>query len=127
MISNPESFMMTVSDIFYYSACCGVPVLMAFSFAVRKAIGIRDGWKCQNDGCDKSFQNGDMVHASHINHDKSQQNYDSAGNGRIQCVDHHQQYHQDHVGNSRKIGLSENGNNWAINQLQNTDRRTKNG
>lgn len=97
-------------------------IALAFSAAIRKAIGKRDRWTCQD--CGDQFKDGVMVHASHYNHDKSLPIYDSADNGRIQCVDCHQAFHELHVGNASEIGLTENGNLAAIALLDALDRGT---
>lgn len=99
------------------------PFLLAFSLNIRKLIGKRDNWHCQDEGCDKSFQAGDMVHASHWKHDKSDPNYDTVEAGRIQCVDHHQAYHEAHVGNAEEIAMCEEGNKRAIVFLRQTERK----
>jgi len=96
----------------------------AFSRKIRKQIGKRDNWHCQDEGCDKSFQEGTMVHASHYNH-KRGRNYDNPENGRIQCVEHHQMYHEEYVGRAYLIGLTESGNLHAIEMLANTPREVK--
>jgi hypothetical protein len=95
-------------------------VAMAFSLAVRKAIGVRDNWTCQD--CGDKFSDGVMVHASHYNHDRSDPNYDTVEAGRIQCVDCHQAYHALYQGNSNQIGMTEAGNDAAIELLENTER-----
>lgn len=100
-----------------------VSLALAFSLKTRLAIGKRDNWHCQDEGCDASFQKGDMVHASHYKHDKSDPNYDTVEAGRIQCVEHHQAYHEEHVGAAQEIGLCEDANNYAIRMLKKTDRK----
>jgi hypothetical protein len=95
----------------------------AFSLNIRKLIGKRDRWKCQTDGCNASFQTGDMVHASHYSHDKSDPNYDTVGAGRIQCVDHHQKYHEETP--VEELGLCEAANKYAIAMLKTTPRKRK--
>lgn len=102
------------------------PFLLAFSLNIRKLIGKRDKWKCQDEGCNESFQTGSMVHASHYTHDKSDPNYDTVDAGRIQCVKHHLIYHQQHVGKAQEIGLCEEANNRAIDLLKKTNpKKTK--
>lgn len=96
------------------------PFLLAFSLNIRKLIGKRDNWHCTDEGCEASFQKGDMVHASHFNHDKSDPKYDTVEAGRIQCVKHHLIYHQNHVGRAQEIGLCEEANNYAIRMLKKT-------
>lgn len=99
------------------------PFLLAFSLNIRKLIGKRDNWHCQDEGCDKSFQAGDMVHASHWNHDKSDPNYDTVEAGRIQCIDHHQEYHEWAVGQEEVIKICPQANNAAIVFLSKTNRK----
>ena len=43
-------------------------------------------------------------------------------NGRIQCVDCHQAFHELHVGSAGEIGMSEKGNKKAIEILEKTER-----
>lgn len=102
------------------------PFLLAFSLNIRKLIGKRDRWHCQDEGCNASFQAGDMVHASHYSHNKSDPNYDTVEAGRIQCVNHHLKYHEDHIGSAEDIGLCEQANNHAIELLKKTNpKKTK--
>lgn len=96
----------------------------AFSPKARKEIGKRDRWTCVD--CGVQFRDGYMVHASHYNHDKSLVIYDSVENGRIQCVDCHQAWHELHVGDEEAIGLCVQANNAAIELLESTDRGTRN-
>lgn len=100
------------------------PFLLAFTFGIRKLIGKRDKWACQDEGCDKSFQKGDMVHASHWNHDKSSPTYDTVEAGRIQCIDHHQAYHEWAVGQEEVIQITPQANKAAILFLRKTNRKT---
>lgn len=71
----------------------------AFSFGVRREIGIRDQWTCQS--CGKSFQDGYMVQAAHFDHDRSKKKYDDPKNGRILCTSCHI---QDELKRGSKIG-----------------------
>ena len=98
------------------------PFLLAFSLRIRKEIGMRDHWTCQD--CGDQFKDGIMVHASHYNHDKNLPIYDTVENGRIQCVDCHENYHILYQGNAQEIGLSEEANNAAIALLDRTKRTT---
>jgi hypothetical protein len=66
-----------------------------------------------------------MVHASHYDHNKKKTIYDSAENGRIQCVDCHQGWHEIHVGDEEAIGLCVQANNAAIDLLEHTERGRK--
>ena len=101
------------------------PVFLAFSLKVRKIIGERDGWHCQEEGCEKSFQKGDMVHSSHISHDRSDPDYNSPDRGEVLCVEHHKRYHEEFIGHAEDIGLEECQNDWAIEQLEKTDEKTR--
>jgi hypothetical protein len=94
----------------------------AFSKQTRQQIGERDGWACTV--CGKKFCEGHMVHAAHDNHDKRNPNYDDPNMGKILCVPHHLQQHKEHVGRAQKIGLTEQQNLWAIQQLLNTEPMT---
>jgi hypothetical protein len=96
---------------------------LAFSLATRKKIGQRDHWQCQD--CGAKFSDGTMVHASHFFHDRSDPNYDKPESGRIQCVDCHENYHLLYQGNASEIGMTEAGNDAAIELLTNTDRATR--
>jgi len=100
---------------------------LAFSVGVRKAIGARDKWHCQEEGCDASFQNGDMVHAAHNNHDKSDPAYDTVDAGKILCVPHHLKQHQEAKGHAQDIGLQECQNDYAIARLLVTPTKKKKG
>lgn len=97
-----------------------LPFLLAFSINVRKSIGKRDHWTCQD--CGVQFKDGYMVHASHYNHDKTKPNYDDINNGRIQCVDCHEAWHVSHMGDEGEIGMNRTGNLAAIELLEATDR-----
>lgn len=115
-LPSPINLIATLGGIFLVSQ-------LAFSLKIRKKIGKRDNWHCQDDGCDESFQGGVMVHASHYNHSRQIPGYNKPGAGRIQCIDHHQDYHEEHVGHAEDIGLCEEANLHAINMLAGTERR----
>lgn len=107
-------------------ASLGILVLAvtnAFSRASRKKIGIRDGWQCQESG--KRFADGHMIHTAHFDHDRTNPDYNKPYNGRCLSVKMHLQDHVDHIGSAEDIGLTEAQNNWAIQQLQKTDTRTR--
>jgi len=120
---NRERLVHTALEI---AATASVAFLLtnAFSKQTRQKIGERDGWTCTQ--CGRSFADGYMVHACHSNHDKNNPDYDSVYAGDIRCVPHHLQQHQDAVGQADTIGLTETQNHYAIQQLLNTDIRTKN-
>ncbi len=69
--------------------------LLAFSRQVRRDIGGRDEWACQDDcylgkdGEAARFQDGYMVQAAHNDHDQDNYYYDEPETGRIACVAHH--------------------------------------
>lgn len=87
----------------------GFPVLaMAFSAAVRKIIGDRDGWKSVKSG------ETDNLHAAHINHDKSSPRYNDPSNGRMLTRAEH---YDDHVNREGRNGLSRGQNLWALKAL----------
>lgn len=114
------------SETFKYISIIGGLFLianLAFSQKTRKEIGSRDRWHCQTCGVD--WNGGFMLHASHYNHNQSEPEYDSPSNGRMQCVDCHQQYHEEHVGSAGEIGLTEAENLAAIALLSNTERGHK--
>jgi hypothetical protein len=97
---------------------------LAFSVAIRKAIGRRDNWKCQEPDCDRSFQKGYMVHATHYDHDKKKPDYDTVDAGRILCIEHHL---QDHIDNEGRNGLTKSQNDYAIDRVRVTPRERQNG
>lgn len=110
---------------FYSAAALGIAWLSQFAFSkeTRKKIGQRDHWACSD--CGKRFDEGWMLHASHYDHDRDNPDYDSMETGRMQCVEDHLRFHQEHVGKSEEIGLSEDNNEFAIQALLRTDRRTR--
>lgn len=109
-----------------YWAVSSVPVFLAFKLWVRKSIGRRDDWTCQDYSCDdgtgkpKSFKDGWMVDAAHKpeHHSKDDPMYDLPEAGDIMCVDHHQEQHE------RGTTLGRRKDSWAIKQLKKRDRRT---
>lgn len=114
--------MTTLSVIMQLFPCGALLVLTLFGFskAVRLAIGHRDQWTCQVDGCGKQFRDGHMVHAAHYpeHHSKSDPLYDTTEGGRILCVEHHVQDHLDGT------SLGHHGDSYALDKLSNTDHRT---
>ena len=97
------------------------PALLAFSINVRKKMGKRDGWKCQADDCDRSFDTGWMVHGAHDpeHHHKSDPKYNDISSGDIRCIEHHLDQHLE--GTSLKPHQDE----YAVRQLEKTDWRTR--
>jgi hypothetical protein len=68
---------------------------LPFTKEIRKMIGLRDGWECQEEGCDRSFQDGWMVQAAHLpeHHSKLDPEYNLPSSGVILCIEHHLQQH----------------------------------
>lgn len=112
-----------VYEFFINYPLLALPFILAFSRKIRMKIGKRDKWTDQETN--QRFVDGWMVHASHYNHDKSQPDYNTTQQGRIQSVESHLRYHESYVGRADQIGLTERENDWAIMQLRNTDHRTK--
>lgn len=92
-----------------------------FSIRVRKEIGKRDNWHCQDPDCDKCFADGWMVHAAHDpeHHSKSDPQYNSPDSGDIRCVEHHLEQHLDGT------SLGDRKDGFAIQKLEETDHRTR--
>lgn len=80
----------------------------AFSWKSKQIIKQRDGNKSAVSG-----KTG-LLHAAHIDHDKSKTKYDDPSNGRLLTVEEHL---NDHINRAGRNGLSESANNWAITQL----------
>lgn len=74
----------------------------AFSLDTRKKIFKRDQGECVD--CGKRFADGWLMDASHYDHDHSSSEYDSADNGRVQCLDDHLKYHEQ-LGDNNAIFL----------------------
>jgi hypothetical protein len=104
----------------WYPLVCLIVPLFAFSIGVRKAIGRRDAWECQEPGCNKRFQDGWMVDAAHHphSHQRSHPDYDTVAGGDIRCVDHHQKQHE------RGTSLGRRYDRMAREKLKKRDRRT---
>lgn len=99
-----------------------------FPIDIRKAIGRRDRWTCQEPDCGKSFQDGWMVQAAHYDDsDKEDPGYDDIDNGRILCIDHHRDDHRRKSEFWRKKGDRKRANQhaWAARELDKEDRRTR--
>lgn len=110
-IYNPSKILEIVQEyqVFLSLLAISAPVIaMAFSEAVRKKIGDRDGWK--------SVKSGRTAHleATHINHDKRRKGYDSPSNGRMLTVDEH---YMDHYNRHGRNGLTLRGNLWALRRI----------
>jgi len=95
-----------------------IPILLAFSKATARKIGQRAGWKSEISG--KSFWDGWVLHMAHLNHDKSDPNYDKPESGICVTVEEHLKMHEDAVGNEESIGLCVQANNYAIKMLKKT-------
>lgn len=95
--------------------------LGAFSLKSREEIKERAGGKSELSGL--SPDDGHFMHCAHLNHDRRNPNYDDPRNGKYLTVTEHYEQHLDARGRARDIGLSEQGNDWAINKLSNTPAR----
>lgn len=120
---NPEyrQIVLTVEQT-WLALICTTPVLaMAFSIAIRKLIGARDRWTCQEPGCTKSHAGGWLVHAAHKpeHHHKTDPLYDTEEAGDIRCIEHHLQQH------IRGTSLGKHGDQYAVEKLETTDHRTR--
>jgi len=72
----------------------------AFPTHIRKEIGRRDHWHCQEENCDRSYQAGDMVEMHHIvpEAEAKRQGWSEAeiqnpDNGETLCLPHHLSAH----------------------------------
>jgi len=82
---------------------CGLDMLKiawAFPPEIRKQIGRRDKWHCQETNCDRDYQGGYMVEAHHIISEAeakkqgwSEAEIQSPDNGEILCLPHHLKEH----------------------------------
>lgn len=97
--------------------------LSAFSPSSREVIKNRAGGKSELSGL--GTEDGHIMHAAHLNHDKTNPNYDDPRNGVYLTVTEHYQQHLDARGKAREIGLNEHANEWAINKLSITPARRK--
>jgi hypothetical protein len=84
---------------------------MAFSLPVRRKIWQRDGGKSVWSGETENLQ------VAHIDHSKTNPNYDSETNGRLLTV---QEHIVDHVNREGRNGLPVHQNQWAIKRLKET-------
>lgn len=97
---------------------------MPFSPDIRRAIIQSANGQCEwEEGCGKSQEDGWMLHAAHLNHDRRNGDYNSESMGIALCVAHHLHMHLSFVGHAHLIGLSEESNNRAINYLYHTAER----
>lgn len=93
---------------------------LAFTREVRREIGNRAGWKSELSGL--SSRDGYNLHAAHLNHDRQREDYNSPTNGLMMTVEEHLRHHESYRGRAHLIGLTEEGNEWAIRKLQQTPR-----
>lgn len=82
---------------------------MAFSLPVKRKIWQRDGGQSVWSG------RTDNLEVAHIDHSKTNPNYDSESNGRLLTVDEHL---QDHINREGRNGLPKHQNAWAVQQLK---------
>lgn len=66
----------------------GAVSLLAFSKDERVEIGRKVGWRCQTEGCRKSFYNGWLVDIDH-KVPVSKGGRDDPANGQVICLSHH--------------------------------------
>ena len=82
---------------------------MGFSLPVKRKIWQRDGGQSVWSG------RTDNLEVAHIDHSKTNVNYDSESNGRLLTVDEHL---QDHINREGRNGLPKYQNDWAVKQLK---------
>ena len=95
----------------------------AFSKQTRLKMFKRAGGASEISG--ERFEDGVMLHCMHFNHDKSNPNYDEPEAGLVVTVQEHLDYHLSYVGRAHEINLKECQNYYAIDQLMQTDQRTR--
>ena len=87
----------------------------AFTKKSRKAMIQRDG------GCTEEGDHVGYLEASHDHHSRANVDgvpYNDIRRGKILCSLHHLIQHLGLIGRAREAGLSEKGNDWAIDRLQ---------
>ena len=72
----------------------------------------------------KKFDDGHMLHAMHLDHDKNSPDYNNPEIGLLVTVKEHLDYHMQHIGRAAEIGLTESQNHGAISLLLETDEMT---
>jgi len=87
-----------------------LPLILAFSGKVRDRIIGRAGNRSELSGVESDV----TLHASHLNHDQSRPEYDTAENGIALTPKEHLIYHRVHRGRAQEIGLTEEDNESAI-------------
>lgn len=90
----------------------------AFSRRSREEIRTRAGGVSEWSG--DGVHNGHTMHCAHLNHDRTRPDYDNPQNGVYLTVTEHYEQHKGAIGRARELGLTEEGNNWAVNKLANT-------
>ena len=85
----------------------------AFSYEAKQKIHGRAGRVCELSG-ETRFPK----EAAHLNHSRKNKYYDHPGNGLLVTDIMHLAHHMLFVGNAEAIGLTENGNSWAVGQLE---------
>ncbi|MCS7317654.1 MAG: hypothetical protein NZZ41_05010 [Candidatus Dojkabacteria bacterium] len=88
------------------------PFLLAFSIKSRRII--------QQRTKDKSEISGNIsgqMECAHLNHDKNNLDYDNPENGKYVTIIEHYAQHLIHIGIGRCIGLTEEVNKYAIQQI----------
>jgi hypothetical protein len=93
----------------------------AFGMFSKRKIKKRAGGRSELSG-----QKSDWMHCSHINHDKSREDYNSPLNGMYITLAEHYAFHELHEGCADEIGLSERHNNRAVQGLRGQLRRKYN-
>ena len=89
----------------------GIPVFaMAFTRAVRRIIGNRDGWQSVQSG------DGGPLEAAHISHDKKNPNYNDPSNGRMLTPAEHYDDHYNRHGKDQ-LGLNNHQNKWSLRMI----------
>lgn len=101
------------------TAFAGWLAFNAFSKSTRRKILKRDNYTCVETG--KRWDDGYYVMASHVDHDKTNPDYDEPYMGVTHSVEAHLNFHLDHRGQAEEIGLTEHQNDFAIMALQNTN------
>lgn len=81
----------------------------AFSKAVRRQI-----WERASGVCERTGRNDWPRECSHYNHDKDYPGYNNADNGQLLLRLEH---YIEHVNTHGYNGLSEDGNQWALEQI----------
>ena len=82
-----------------------VLVASVLPYSLRKAVGGRAKWTCEEPECGRDWRGGFMLHFHH-KRPKSEGGTDAMSNLEVLCVDHHVERHQalkeEHFWNGRK-------------------------